>query len=391
MVVMSVLVGESVTGRRLMSLPVSECTWSVSAGDFGSMSATIPLSASDYQSLVPQVLSGVTVWSPSGTGMRDIGVVTEPVRTFMAVLADDRVIVAGPIVTREWSEDGRSLTIAGLGQGWALSRRIAIPATYAGRVQDASLDYTGLSLGTIVKRLVQATIAQTGGALPIVLPADEAGASERHYLGFELGSTWDRISQISKVIDGPEVALDPRLTADRMGIEHVLRTGTLADPTLHQAGQDWYVDMSVPRGDLGGLTVKEDASSITSRAWATGKGSETALLISVASDPTAAAAGYILTESVRSYSEVSEQATLDAHAAADVDANRRPWQTWTLKIPVDERLGQYRNGDWWSVRVGSSHPYLASGLYRSTMTSHSGSLADSMVSIALVPTMEGAS
>lgn len=389
MVTQTVIVGDLTTGRRLMALPVSSASWATAAGDHGSIAVTLPLTASDFQTMSPVAVAGGVEWRRTSTPMRDVRTVTEPLRAFIAILADDRVIAAGPIIGRRWADDGTRLDIRGIGMSWIFTRRRVIPASYTGRVQDASLDYTSLSLGTIQKRLVQVALARPNGTLPIVLPADEAGAHERHYLGFELGEMWDRIDQLSKVLNGPEVAFQPRLTTDRLGVEWVMRTGTNADPLLHQTGMDWTIDLSVPRGVLGGLTVDEDGQAITNLGWATGSGMDTALLIGSATDATAAVAGYPLLESVRSYGSVTAQGTLQGHAASDVDANRRPWQTWSMRVMVDDRLGQYRNGDWWSVRIGRNHPYLDEGVYRSRMASHRGSITADWVDITLVPTMGG--
>lgn len=391
MVRQTVVVGEVTTGRRLMALQVLDGgTWATGAGADDTIEVSIPLASSYYERLAPTTVDGIPMWVPTGTPLRDILTVTEPKRAFLAVLADDRVVAHGVIEGREWTEGAGTVSLSARGVGGSvLSKRVVIPASVVGRVQDASLDFVGMSLGTIVKRLVQETLAQPGGSLPIVLGPDIAGTNERHYPGYELGSVWERVGQLSKVIGGPEVALEPRLTPDHMGIELVLRTGTPTDPTLHQSGDDWWIDISVPRGDLGGLTVTEDGSAVVNRAWASGTGMSTAVLLSDAVDPTAAAAGYPLLESVRSYSDVSVQATLDAHAAADIAENARPWVTWKLRVPVDERLGQYRNGDHWSVRIGRNHPYLERGTYRARMASHTGQVGGEMVDITLVPTRVG--
>lgn len=399
MVRQTVVVGEATTGRRLMGLQVVDCSWSTAAGADDSIQVSIPLASSYYQRLAStgdefteEFLEyfGIPLWVPTGKPLRDALAVTEPKRTFMAVLADDRVVAHGLIEGREWTEGAEVLRVSARGYGGSvLANRLVIPASIPGRVQDATLDFTNLSLGTIVKRLIEETLARAGGTLPIVLPADVAGTSERHYPGFELGRVWERVQQISKVIDGPEVALEPRLTDDRMGIELVLRTGTPTEPALFQAGQDWGIDMSVPRGDLGGLTVSEDGSAVVNTAWASGSGMDTALMLSSTSDDTAFDVGYPLLESVRSYSSVEVQATLDSHAEADVTENSRPWVTWKLRIPVDGRLGQYRNGDWWSVRVGRDHPYLEAGVYRARMASHNGQVGGEMVDVTLVPTQVG--
>jgi hypothetical protein len=317
--------------------------------------------------------------------MRDVLTATEPVRAFIAVLAGSRVICAGPIIGRTWDEDNAKLTLRGTGESWLMTRRRAIPASIPGRVQDATLGYTGLSYGTIQKRLVQESLARPNGSLPIVLPADEAGTVERHYEGFELAEVWQRVSELSAVFGGPEVAFEPRLTTDLMGVEHVMRTGTTADPVLHQTGQDWIVDLGAPHGNVGGLKVVEDGSAVTNLAWATGDGMDTALMLSASPDASAPSAGYPLLESVRSYSSVKVQGTLDGHAQSDVAGNARPWRTWSLRVQADERLGQYRNGDWWTVRVPRGHLFLEPGSYRSRMASHKGSIGSQWVDIELVP------
>jgi hypothetical protein len=397
MVRQTVVVGEVTTGRRLMALEVLDGSWSTGAGTDDTVQATIPLASAYYRRLRSigdefteefEDVFGIPRWVPSDTPLRDVLAVTEPKRAFMALLADDRVVAHGVIESRQWDEDAQTLSVSARGlSGSVLSKRLAIPAVVPGRVQDASLDFTGLSLGTIVKRHIEESLARPGGSLPIILPADVVGTDERHYPGYELGYLWDRVQQISKVAGGPEVALEPRMMADLMGVELALRTGT---PELFQSGQDWWVDMSVPRGTLGGLTVTEDGSAIVNRAWASGTGMASALMVSSATDATASAAGYPLLETVRPYSEISVQEMLDSHAAADVAANARPWVTWKMRIPVDERLGQYRNGDYWSVRIGQNHPYLDRGVYRARMASHTGQIGGEMVDITLVPTQVGA-
>jgi hypothetical protein len=60
-----------------------------------------------------------------------------------------------------------------------------------------------------------------------------------------------------------------------------------------------------------------------------------------------------------------------------------------LRIPVDDRLGQMRVGDWWSIRVGAGHPFLTKGVYRSRMADHSGKIGEQMIDVTLVPTRVG--
>ena len=389
----SIILGELRTGRRLVAVPVAAADWSISAGGAGSISASIPLTAAEFQRLertVSPAPAGVVRWRP-GRGQRsDIRVATEPTRVFMAVVAGERVIEAGPVWQRSMDRASGRLEVRATGLRAVFDHRLLLSHQIAwgtaGAVASSSLSWSGLSLGTIAKRLVPAALAHTGGDLPIVLPPDEAGGHERTYPGSDLATVEQRLRELSEVQGGPEIAFDPRMTADRMGIEWVMRVGTAADPTLHQAGIDWALDTSAPRGSVADFSVTEDASSVAVRAFAKGSGTDEATLISrPATRPDLIAAGYPLLESARSYSSVIEQPTIDGHAAADLEGNDRPWQTWSLRVQADERVGQYRPGDWWSIRVGEDMVLLDPGMYRTRLASMKGAVGSAFVDLSMVP------
>lgn len=405
----SVIVGELRTGQRLLALPYVSGSWSIAAGSADDITVRLPLIASDFRRLDARITGGlwpgsdvypseetfphavVTRWVPGPTPRRDIKAATEPTRTFLAVLADDRVVAAGPIWSQQWDQDSGTLELKALGLASLWDHRLVLNhltnTTTPGAVAASSLSYSGLSLGTIAKRLVQEAQAHTGGTVPVVFPDDESGTSERTYPGYELATVGQRLQELSEVEGGPEIEFAPRLTADRTGVEWVMRVGTTASPQLVQPGMDWMVDTSVPRGALGGLSVNVDATSVANRAFAKGTGSDEATLISrPGTAPAQWSGGYPLLESVGTYSSVLEQTTLDAHAAADLETNDRPWQTWRLRVPADRRAGAARPGDWWQVRVGDDHVFLEAGLYRSRMASMSGDLGSEFCNVELVPT-----
>lgn len=390
----TLIVGELRTGRRLVSVPVESCSWSVASGAAGSIEATIPLLAADFQRVtqVPAGLGGVTRWVPNGRNRDGIRAAVEPTRMFAAVLVGDRVVEAGPIWTNDYDQDAGTLSIRASGLAsifdhrLLLSNLIAWPT--AGAVAKSKLTYTNLSLGTIAKRLVQATLAHTGGDLPVVLPSDQSGTHSRTYPGYEMATVLQRLDELTQVEDGPEIAFEPRLTADRLGVEWVMRVGTNADPTLHQSGLDWIADTSATRGSVGGVRVSIDASSVTNRAFMKGAGTDEATVISrPATRAPLIDAGYPLLDSVRTLGGEGglSQGNVDAHARADLASNDRPWVTWGLRIAVDDRLGQYRPGDWWQVRVGDGHVYLDPGMYRARLASIRGSFGESTVDLTMVP------
>ena len=405
----SVLVGELRTGRRLVALPYSGGSWSIAAGAAGDITVKVPTRAPEFMRLEPRMVGGlwpgpgvwpsettfpravVTRWVPGSSPRRDLAAATEPTRTFLAVLADDRVIEAGPIWRRD--EDDGALTLKALGLRSLFDKRLLLNhltdwAT-PGAVAASSLSYSGLSLGTIQKRLVQEALAHLAGSVPVVFGADEAGTSTRTYPGFEVATVGQRLDELAQVENGPEFDFTARLSADRTGVEWQMRTGTSARPQLSQVGMDWMVDTTVPRGNLGGLSISEDATKTVNRAFAKGAGTDEATVISVpATAPDRWDAGFPLLESVGSVGGDggTYQDNVTRHAAGDLEASDRPVQTWRVKVAVDSRVGAARPGDWWSIRVGDDHVLTRPGLYRARMASMSGDLADAFVDVALAPT-----
>ena len=398
----SILVGEVRTGRRIATIPVSGATWSVTHRGVGSIDVDIPLNAAEFRRLERQVsgqypsgslfpgpgvfpVAETPVWK-AGDGLRpEFLSAVEPARTFMAVLEGDNVICAGPIWAHDFDIGTGSLRVKAASDIRSIFDHRYVMGVIAGTAwAEWAVTYTGLSLGTIAKRLVELLMSHTGGNLPIILPADETGpADEAHtrtFKGFELATTSARIDQLMGVLGGPDVAFEPRLSADRMGIEWVMRTGTEAQPLLTQAGLDHVWDSRVPRGGVSGLSVHRDGGGLASRSWATGGGTDQALLMGRADDPTLVNSGFPLLETTESRSSVSVQSTLDGWAAANLSASARPWMTWsaTVRSDMSPLLGSYRTGDFAKVWVPKSHPYLSlllpEGFHRARIVNFSGDM-----------------
>ena len=369
---LSIYAGELRTGKIVATVPAASGSWSMALNDAGQVDATVPLRDRAVRKV------------------RDLLSFLEPTRCFLAVVADDaRVLEAGPIWKHSYNDKDGSLKVGASGLLSLFDHRKVVKVLAPGeRVQDTDVTYSGLSLGTIAKRLVQLAMSHAGGSLPIVLPPDEVGTAVRSYPGYELGWVGERIGQLVDVEGGPDIALQPRLTTERDHIEWVLRTGTTASPLLTQTGDDWQWDRGVPRGGLTEISVEVDATRTGSRSWTIGSGTETALMLGTAYDPAPAAAGYPLLEVEASHTSVLEQPTLDAHAAALAGISARPWHTWSLGVRADQqpRLGEYRPGDWSVVHVPDTHAYLATGEYRTRILSVSGDLTQ-QVSLKLAPTM----
>lgn len=399
----TIMVGEVRTGRRITQIPVSAATWSDQYRGAGDIKVTIPLDAADFAPLERKVVSAlylspdlrmpfipepeVAVWRP-GDGLRpELLAALEPGRCFLAVLDGDTVLQWGPIWTHDYS--GGSLQVKAGGFPSVFDHRMVMAAIAGTSWAQWQQTYTGLSLGTIAKRLIELAMSHTGGSLPIVLPPDEAGVHERTYRGHELATVATRLEQISGVIGGPDVRFEPRVTADLMGIEALMRVGTEADPLVHQAGGDHVWDASAVRGVVGEVSVHVDATGLAGRSWVTGDGMGEALRMARADDEALVDAGFPLLEFSEAHSDVSDPATLQGWATGNLAATRRPWQTWKIRVLASSMRGA-RAGDFARVHIPRDHRYLsllaATGSQRARILTISGSLDSEFVDITFAPT-----
>ena len=262
-----------------------------------------------------------------------------------------------------------------------------------------ALTYTG-ALADIARDLVALAQSHTGGSLPIVMEPDEGGVNTRTYAGHELARVGERLDQLTGVLNGPDIDFAPRFTADRQGIEWVMRTGTTSDPLLHQPDSstsfgdgDHVWDARAPRSGIRSLDVVRDAGGLAYRSWASGNGTGESLVIAMEEDLSLIANGYPLLEATTTHQSVEDPATLDLHAVSDLIGSMRPWTTWALSVRGDRRplLGSYRPGDWARVWVPADHLYLsqqlAAGFYRTRILGFSGGTGP-QVKLDLAPTME---
>ena len=412
----SILVGEVRTGRRIATIPVSGASWSVAHRGVGSIDVDIPLNAAEFRRLERKVYGGLypsgtlfpgpdvfptaetPVWK-AGDGLRpEFLSAIEPARTFMGVLEGDNVICAGPIWAHDFDIGTGTLRVKAASDIRSIFDHRYVMGVIAGTAwAEWAVTYTGLSLGTIAKRLVQLLMSHTGGDLPIILPADETGPNDeahtRTYKGFELATGATRIDQLMGVINGPDVAFPPRLTADRMGVEWPMLVGTEAQPLLYQSGEDHVWDSRVPRGGVSGLSVHRDGGGVASRSWATGGGTDQALLMGRADDPTLTNAGFPLLEITEARSSVSVQSTLDGWASANLSASARPWMTWsaTVRSDMSPLLGSYRVGEFAKIWIPANHSYLSlllpAGYHRARIMNISGDMGLD-VKMTFAPVME---
>ncbi|MFB9956983.1 hypothetical protein [Cellulomonas denverensis] len=355
----SILVGELRTGRRITQIPVSGASWSVQHRGTGEISVDIPIQAEDFRNLEREWFGGLypgmpglypsdetfpeaatPVWRP-GDGLRsEFLSAIEPARCFMAILEDDIVVEAGPIWAWDYTDSRGILKVKALGLRSLFNHRYVMGVLASGWAS-WSVTYSGLSLGTIAKRLVALAMSHSGGGLPIDLPDDETAADDadhtRTYRGHELATVLTRLDQLMDVQNGPDITFEPYLTTDRLGIRWRMRVGTEAQPMLYQAGDDWVWDASAAQGGVSGLSVSRDATALAQRSWVTGAGMDEALLMA-RREPTQIGegdlrdVGFPLMEVSEARSSIEHQATADSWATGNLRAVLRPMQTWSCEV-----------------------------------------------------------
>lgn len=368
-----IVVGDLLTGRRIMDVPHTKLSWSLSRNKAGALSCSIPMTARDVQAL-------------------DLRNATTPAKTFLGVVIDDTPLEAGPIWRRSYSKADGKLDLTAAGMWSYFDHRLLIPILAASQgVIDpatgdsaawANTDLTALSYGTIAKRLVQQAQTWTGGNVPVGFEADEVGPYERHYLGANLANLGDALRSFVDLVNGVDVRFMPRWTPDRLGMEWVLQTGTLAQPYLRSVVKHRW-DYSVPEPSIRNLIEVEDASAMAAMAWATGGRQGGVALAELFSDDFLTAAGYPLLETVdSSHSDVSEESTLQDYAANATLLGRAPRSAWSFEAKADvvPRAGQYLPGDLADIVVADD-PYIPAGTYTREIASISGDEAGRWVTV----------
>lgn len=347
-----ICVYDTVTGRRLDTLAASSWSWRRQVSGPGSLSVMVPLTQ-----------------DTEGMGLRGL---LAPWRTTLAVVESGsrRVVAAGMVWGRRWDADTQELEVSCADLWDMLKLRLVLDPTLdsytGGLVPGGDTGYpapwtmtmTG-SLADIARSLVEMTLR--AGPLPVVLPPVTGGAHERTWHGPDLASVASRLSDLTGVINGPEIVFQPRLVEGSTALEWHMLTGS---PEVVVAHHSWDARRrAVP---LVKITVEEDASDMVGDSWARGGSQDDETLIAHHHDRWLEQAGWpLLQASDTSHGSVSDLSTLSAWAGAAPQARSRSTEVVQLRARrLDEAgwaLGDaVTPGDHLALR--HDDPYLGSGV-----------------------------
>lgn len=378
------IIGDMLTGRRIQFLPALTGSWSEAVNDAGDVSCTV--------SLRNPAVKRLGLYSSAAVG-----------KAFLAAVDGESILQAGPIWDHDWDRDAGKLTLKAAGMLSYFDHRVVLPVL-AGRLPSdkttdtrympaapADPDYpwptdTRSSLQGIIVQLLSQALSWPSGNVPLTLPSVIAGTAQRAYAGADLAPVGERIREITQVADGPEIRLTPQWLSDKSGISWVAEIGTPTQPLLFsEQTRIFYVGNR--KSSVTKLRANINGKNLASQAYAAGGRSTDKSLVSVSSDPTLTAAGYPLLEAVdSSRATVQELATLQTYSDEMVRRGLWPTSSWafTHDARVRPYLSSFRAGDYAEVRV-IEDLYLPNWAYPMRMLRRTGDVTGNTIDLTLSP------
>jgi hypothetical protein len=333
-----IIIGDFVTGRNILDLETVTHNWSSPRNRADDIICVVDLADPQMRAL----------------GLRNAAT---PNKTYIAKLIGDNVMAFGILRNPRYNKARRTLELRAEGIEEYLRKRFIYPAAALSTpLIDATTGepnpltatvLSGWDLGTIMKKVLQQSMALPGGSLPIVFQDDRVGTHEDTIDAASLTSITTLFENYASRENGPDWEFFPRLTADRLGIELLLRTGTETQPRLQSMTVHQF-DYSVPEPSVDDLIADIDGDEMTGRAWITGGRTTGEALVTFANNTSLTDAGYPLLESVDTdHSSASELATLLSHSMERIRVSAAPAESWPFRVRTDVAPfpGEYGVGD----------------------------------------------
>lgn len=306
---------------------------------------------------------------------------------------DEMVMVAGPIIDPP-KEDRKAgtVTLEAKGLGALLEKRVVLaddPRPGGEAVMKAStLAWSGVDLGSMAGRIVERAMAKRSGWAPVVIPAERPADRQRTYEGWNLSNNqaWKRIREITEVIGGPDVMFRPRWVDDsRTRIEWVLCTGLEGQPAIPQDRAIVW-DATSRDSPVASIDVVSDASSLASRAYATGAGEGAGVAVAIAEAPVPDRMPLI--ETVVSDTDAESMDLLRTKARSALVAQATEQVSLTVHSQVDAPFGTWHVGDEVEV-VAEGWLSIPDGPHRLRLISAKYSLGSDLATVECQPEIIG--
>lgn len=306
------------TNTKLAELPLVDVSYEESLNGAGSFSASLPMAVDGATSATARSSIAALLTSSS-----------IPERTAL-YLYRDSVIRGGGIIWGRTRGKGRPAQISGAGF-WSFFRTQHLRTT---------LTYTAQDQLVIARNLVTVTQAITGADIGVTVGSEVSGVlRDRIYYKYELKQIAEAVEQLAAVDRGFDFAIDIQPGPVKVLTLSYPRRGRIAGSTGVA-----FVDGK----NLLDYEVKEDGTRSARVFTALGAGDGLDMKISTQSRTDIIDAGYPATSATAAFKDVKVQATLDAHAVAEVNARASTPAFWTVIVDPDDPdggLGTWIVGD----------------------------------------------
>lgn len=355
-----------------------------------------------------RVLNGIGTWQATIPGTEAMAVPTRWLYPWVASLLVCHIgrdgqetpfgfgpITAMPSATQQGpdGENSMSVHLAGHDFRAILARRFLCGV---GDVSDApargsdgkyefqrqQLGWSGCSLGTIARCIVETVCRRPSGQLPIDyskcpyetgLPRDDGHT--RRYNGWNLSNNGaDKlIDELTGCLNGPHIDFRPFYKTngdwqpDTAGV--YMLAGRESDSHIPQA-RDYTWDLTRPNSPAQVQSWDSSAEGLYTRSWATGEGAEAEQKFGYWTNQTMHDRGFPLLEQVNAYSSVKEFGTLLSHATQDGNAAMWPVVQATLGLDpyhIDTRPGAWNLGERVTLRHAPTYSFLDHAFLKQAM------------------------
>lgn len=323
------------TNTLLSELPVlNDVSFGGVLNGAGPFKANMPLNQSAQSS--PGVFRSMSA---------DLLAATVPGRTVVYVERDGVLLDGAAFIiwTRRYSPESQIVELGGL----------SLWSYFARRANNTDLIYTeamATDQMAVARGLLNAAQAQSGGNIAVTVGAETSGVPRiRNYYAYEHKPVAEAVEQLSAVENGFDFAIDVAYVAGAP-----TRTFRCSYPFRGRSSTDTGHVFETGR-NIVTYTWPEDATTMADRVFAIGSGDGRDMLTSTAVRTDVIDIGYPLLDTVAPFKDVSDPATLDAHARAINTAQALPVTVPEVTVLAggDPAIGAWILGDYAKFVFGS--------------------------------------
>lgn len=331
----------------------------------------------------------------------DLRASTEPMKTLLIARNEDDVIIAWGLIPddgRSWDEDTYTLSLVaqGIWSSYFGATVIGPPSILTGKLTALDSDgflvvnpalnttISGVSHGTIGKRLIQQRLAFPGAPTVFDLPPDEIGFRQQEYEFASMKKIGPALDDLVRQEGGPDFAFDAARAPGGVGLRYSLRHGSEENPRIGANVGSWSfggVDSPVSK-----LKLDDAVSAGASLGLMTAGRNVGEALVSRIRNQSLVASGYPPFDVVdTSHSDVSKQETLDSYNRENMAEAEHAIRdlSFTVQGDATPALGEYRPGDRLTLDPPERHPWHT-GPIPIRITSMSGDETGEKVEIGCV-------